>query len=107
MDKPIREIGLYQTRDTVGQCTVGPIIASRSEGAAARIFTEGLKDQNVLGRHAEDYELVYIGIQDETTGKIVDSTEKPQIILTGKQWKMAQEKPREKRTDINFAQSDE
>lgn len=76
---------LYQTMDIVAQSAVGQIIKAKADQAAIRIFTEGLRDPNSLGKYPADFELIAIGIQDEETGQIT-AYDKYTPILTGVQW---------------------
>lgn len=50
------------------------------------MFTDALKDTNTsLSKHPEDYELVFLGVQNEATGEISE-TETATIVITGSQW---------------------
>lgn len=86
----MRPVQLYQIRDLVGQSVVGPIITAHHPAAAVRHFTDLLADKNtMLASHPEDYELLHLGEQDETTGDITSM--RPNVVLTGVQWKQIQD----------------
>lgn len=87
----IRPTGIYQIRDTTAEMVIGPIMTMHHQAAAIRVFTDALKDTSTsLSKHPEDYELVYLGVQDEKTGEI-NETGAAMIVITGKQWKALQD----------------
>lgn len=82
----MRQISLFQIFDIQGQCVAGPIMTAHHEGAAIRNFTDLLKNkETVLGAHPQDFELRFLGYQDEDTG-ILDGVELPHSVITGQQW---------------------
>lgn len=92
MGLPMRTTNLYQIYDAVANTVIGPIIVTYHPAAAVRQFTDLLRDpKTTLAAHPEDYELRYLGQQDESTG-LVDGLTVPQAVLTGLQWKLSQER---------------
>jgi len=86
----MRPVSLYQIRDNVAQTVVGPIITVHHAAAAVRHFTDLLQDKNTtLAAHPDDFDLVYLGLQDEESGTI-DPLPKPEPALTGKAWRAMQ-----------------
>lgn len=76
----------YQVYDLVGESIVGPPFIEKNKGPAIRGFTDILNDKNsTLGQHPDDYELRFIGIQNEATGEI-QPISPPQTIATGAEW---------------------
>lgn len=77
-------IKLYQVYDVKAETHFGPIIAVRHEKAALRIYYDALTDkQSNISKHPEDYNLVYLGQQDEETGLI---NSEPETIMKGETW---------------------
>lgn len=89
----MRNTKLFQIFDTTGNTVIGPIITSHHEAAAVRQFTDLLKDQTtLLAKHPEDYELRWLGYQDEDTGTIDPTPANTSIVLTGSAWAAMQER---------------
>lgn len=61
---------LFQTYDNVAKTIIGPLIATATEQAAIRIFTDALKNENALGKHPDDYDLLEVGTIDPDTAEI-------------------------------------
>lgn len=73
---------LYQVRDNKAERTFGPILAAYADAAAIRIFSDAMRDpKTTLAQHPEDFDLLYLGEQDEQTGTILGITPTP--VLTG------------------------
>lgn len=86
----MRTLNLYQIRDLVSHTMLGEIMATYHEAAAIRSFTDILKNpKSILHSHPDDYDLIFLGYQDEESGTL-DPLTTPQIILTGKAWNAAQ-----------------
>lgn len=78
--------GLYQIRDRVAEMAIGPVLTAKRHPAAIRQFHSALADgRTSLSQHPADYELLYVGEQDEDTGAIYGA-EKPVIVATGEAW---------------------
>lgn len=76
---------LYQIYDTCAECAAGPIMSQKKEAPALRDFHAVLGMDNTMpGRYPEQFELRYLGFQDETTGHIDACL--PQIVATGRAW---------------------
>lgn len=87
-----RMIQLYQLYDLVAQQVMGPLIPCPHQAPAVRHFVDLLKDpKTILAAHPADYALLYIGMQDETTGILVPLS-KPVACLTGAAWLASQTK---------------
>lgn len=77
--------GLYQVRDNVAEMAVGPILKEKRAASAIRAFHSLLKDNTTTpNEHPADYDLIYIGEQDEATGEIAGT--KPIVVDRGKTW---------------------
>lgn len=60
---------MYQLRDKVAACLVGPILLERNDAPAVRSFYLGCEDpQSNLSRYPLDYELVTLGEYDDEVG---------------------------------------
>lgn len=89
----MRTTKLFQIRDNVANSVVGPIISAYHEAAAIRHFTDLLKNpETTIASHPEDFDLMYLGNQEETTGEIDPLVGVPQIALSGSAWKSMQER---------------
>ena len=87
------ETYLFCIRDNKAETCDGPIIKHRSEKAVIRDFHRLLNDKNTEpGRYPEDYDLLRIGTQDESTGQITPHT--PETLAYGREWKQVQENVR-------------
>lgn len=87
-----RMIQLYQLYDLVAQQVIGPLIPCPHQAPAVRHFVDLLRDsKTVLAAHPADYALLYVGMQDETTGILVPLS-RPQPTLTGAAWLASQNK---------------
>lgn len=75
---------MYQLRDCVANCLVGPILLERSDPPAVRSFYMTFENpQSQLAASPQDYELVCIGTHDDEDG-IVDGDYS--VVATGKDW---------------------
>lgn len=82
---------LYQVYDNRAGSIAGPIMAERIDAPAIRTFFDILKNPQTLpGQHPDDFDLIIVGQQDEETG-VIDAWTQPDIIVTGEQWRRAQE----------------
>lgn len=87
-----RMIQLFQLYDLVAQQVIGPLIPCPHQAPAVRHFIDLLKDKNTtIAAHPADYTLLYIGMQEETTGILVPLS-KPVAALTGAAWLASQTK---------------
>lgn len=94
---------LYMVRDIVGGQVIKPIIIVKHEAAAVRIFTDAMKDERTdLFQHPADYELLYLGEQNDDTGEIA-GLERPRAILTGRQYTLATATPTADAVDASGA----
>lgn len=60
---------MYQLRDKVAMCLVGPILLERNDAPAVRSFYLGCEDaQSNLSKFPADYELVCLGEYDDEVG---------------------------------------
>lgn len=81
-----RAIQLFQLYDLVAEQVVGPIIPCPHQAPAVRHFIDLLKDKNTtVAAHPADYALLYIGMQEETTGVLIPLNN-PVAALTGAAW---------------------
>lgn len=86
----MKNVHLYQIKDHIGHTMAGPIMTVMHEAAAVRYFMDMLRDNTtMIGKHPEDYSLVFLGYQDDETGAI-DPRENPLTILKGSTWAEAQ-----------------
>lgn len=77
---------LYQIYDRAAQLAVGPIVRAKNSTVALRMFHGACADPKTdLAAHPADYELLYLGDQDDDTATI-DGLLEPDIIGTGKGW---------------------
>lgn len=82
---------LYQVYDKRAGSIAGPIMAERIDAPAIRTFFDILKNPQTLpGQHPADFDLLCVGTQDDETATI-DAWTRPDVIVTGEQWKRAQE----------------
>lgn len=80
---------LYQVLDKQAACVVGPIISVRHMAQAIRLFNDTLATEGTtLNQHPDDYDLMYVGEQDDETGALAPS--QTQIVHTGTAWKASQ-----------------
>lgn len=76
---------LYQMYDLTAEAAAGPIISEKRDGPAIRAFTAVLADAKTLpGQYPDQFALLFLGEQDETTSHITSITPVP--ILTGAAW---------------------
>lgn len=60
---------MYQLRDVVSNCLVGPILLERNDAPAVRAFYAGLEDaKSQLSQYPQDYELMCLGEYDDEKG---------------------------------------
>lgn len=82
--------GLYQVFDLVAEAAAGPILLMKKDGPAIRAFGDLLSTPDAgpghPATHPEDYELRYLGEQNDQTGELFPSTPIPEVITTGKAW---------------------
>lgn len=77
---------LYQLYDKTAGMVTGPIITEKKDGPAIRAFHAVLADNRTLpGRYPDQFQLHYLGEQDEETGSIDPGTG-AQIVATGDAW---------------------
>lgn len=75
---------MYQLRDVVSGCLVGPILLERNDAPAVRAFYAGLEDsKSQLSQYPADYELVCLGEYDDEKG--VGEVEYS-VIARGTEW---------------------
>lgn len=78
---------LYQLFDTTAQCVAGPIILDKSQASVIRMFNALLGNKDILpGQYPEQFNLLFVGEQDDETGTITGTAQPPRIIATGSQW---------------------
>lgn len=76
---------LYQLRDIRAQDLIGPVVAHKSMQPAIRMFEDVLQSKDTApGQHPADYDLLFVGTQNDETGEITAGA--PQIVATGKGW---------------------
>lgn len=76
---------LYAVRDLVAECLIGAIIMEREEAPAIRGFRDAVLDgESTIGRHPRDYELLYLGDINDSSGKLAPLTE-ALVTVTGSQ----------------------
>lgn len=76
---------LYQLYDLTAQMVTGPIMSFNRDGPAIREFNAVLTMKDTQpGRYPEQFTLLKIGSQDETTAAITAAP--PETIATGKAW---------------------
>lgn len=84
--------GLYQIYDKVAETSLGPVLKAHKAAAAVREFHTALGDNRTsLNQHPADYNLLYVGEQDDQTGQIQGT--KPMVVATGAQWVETQPQP--------------
>lgn len=100
--------GLYQVFDLVAEAAAGPILLMKKDGPAVRAFGDLLSEPNGgaghPATHPEDYELRYLGEQNDQTGELYPATPRPETITTGTAWAEARKqqlalRAREQQTD--------
>lgn len=75
---------MYQLRDVVAGCLVGPILLERNDAPAVRSFYMAFEDpKSTLGQHPEDYELLCLGEYDDEVGVTEPGVA---LIATGIDW---------------------
>lgn len=75
---------IYCLFDRIALARTGNLVLARSDAIVVRLFQDLLREDERLGKHADDYEMRRIGfIQDD--GTIVP--EVPVTIATGSQWR--------------------
>lgn len=76
-------VKLFQMRDIVAVCQVGPIFMERSEGPAIRQFDIALTDPGMsFSKNPADYELLCVGEMDDSSGKMFEG-EFPVVVRRG------------------------
>lgn len=81
----MRNAKLYQLYDLKAESVGGPIMAQKAPGPAIRDFHSVLANPETQpGRYPQDFNLIQIGEQDETTGRIIDT--EVVIVATGEAW---------------------
>lgn len=81
---------MYQLRDKVAACLVGPILLERSDPPAVRMFYAGCEDpQSNLSKSPKDYELVCLGEYDDEVGVTEPCME---VVATGHDFLKEQER---------------
>lgn len=94
--------GLYIIRDTVGRHFYDGIQVHAADAAAVRSFVDTATDErpNLIKNHVTDHELVRIAYINVESGEILpprapedysDDHWSPVVVLTGAQWKAAQD----------------
>jgi hypothetical protein len=79
---------LYAIFDRAAEA-IGPVMVFAHDAAAIRSFGDVASDpQSLISRHPADFELLHIG---EVTDRGVVDTDGPRVVITGEQWKMAQQ----------------
>jgi len=75
--------------DTLANDVVGPIQAFRHPAQAIRFFSDVAGDpQTMINKHVEDYQLIqFATLEDDLTFAVARD-----VIITGSQWKAAQQK---------------
>lgn len=86
---------LYRVFDTKAETGIGPLLMEPRDAPAIRTFTDALKDAQSLGRHPEDYELLYLGDMNEHCA-ITIPNECPTLVLAGTLWRSMQQQPEAK-----------
>lgn len=82
---------IYAVIDTKADAIVGGLQLHRADAAAIRAFGDIASDpQTIIARHPEDFELRRLGFIDINNEIVTPSTESDTII-TGAQWKAAQQ----------------
>lgn len=62
---------MYQIRDVVAACLVGPILLERNDAPAVRMFYAAFEDaKSALSANPKDYELMALGEYDDEVGVI-------------------------------------
>lgn len=83
----MRNTNLYQVMDNKAANVMGPVMNTPADAVAIRHFTDALRDnKSMLGQHPEDFDLLCLGSQEETTGEITPYIGGPRVVLTGKAW---------------------
>lgn len=76
---------MYSIRDSKAEIFHPPFYKT-THGEAERAFQDLTKDdKSTLSKHPEDFDLYYVGIYDDNTGKIV-SPDTPQHIIKAVQF---------------------
>lgn len=77
---------IYCLFDRVAVARTGNLVLARSDAIVVRLFEDLLREDDRLGKHADDYEMRRIGLIADD-GSIVP--ESPVTIATGSQWRAA------------------
>lgn len=86
---------LYQIYDLKAEKAAGPIMSQGRDGPAIRSFLAILGQPDTLpGQYPQDFELRYLGTQDEETG-VIAAALPPQVVATGAGW-LETQRPRDK-----------
>lgn len=82
---------LYQMYDLTAEAVAGPIISEKKDGPAIRAFHTVLGDKRTSpGQYPEQFQLRFLGTQDEETG-FIDGIVGANIIATGQAWLESQQ----------------
>ena len=86
--------GLYQIFDLVAEAAAGPIMLHKKDGPAVRLFKDLVEDKTTtVGQHPADYELRFLGLQDDSSGEL--TAQGPETVITGEQILEALEKSKQ------------
>ena len=82
----MRLLNLYQLYDLKAEKVTGPIMSESKDAVAIRTFHNILRDKRTEpGQYPEDFQLLYLGYQDEESG-IIGTVKTPTVITTGLGW---------------------
>ena len=77
---------LYQIYDLKAEKVSGPIMPATKDAVALRTFHELLDNKDTTpGQHPGDFQLLYLGYQDEETG-IIDPVKTLTVVASGREW---------------------
>lgn len=71
---------LYQLRDRVSGMMSSGIMLFYADKAAIRMFADAMSGDSLVSKHPEDYDLMFLGEQDDS-GLIVSVS--PELVATG------------------------
>lgn len=84
---------MYQLRDVVAGCLVGPIILERNDAPAVRSFYMAFEDpKSTLSAAPQDYELLCLGEYDDEVGVTEPGIS---VVATGHDWMKLQQRKAE------------
>lgn len=80
---------IYAIRDRVAEA-FGPLMTFPHDAPAIRAFSDVAVDPNTqVGRHPDDFELLELGVLDDSASEIVSQVP-ARVVITGTQWRAAQ-----------------